>query len=70
MPHSTEQKIKLLVVVDILKQSTDEEHFITTQEIIVVLEHHRISVSRKALYADTETHRTHKVPPSLCIPAE
>lgn len=54
MLHSTKQKIKLLVLWDILQKNTDEEHSMTTQEIIAVLDRRGISVSRKTLYEDIE----------------
>lgn len=54
MPHATEQKIKLLVLWDILQKNTDEEHSMTTQEIIAALDQRGISVSRKTLYEDIE----------------
>lgn len=45
LAHSTEQKIKLLVLWDILQKNTDEEHPMTTQNIIVALKEHGVSVS-------------------------
>lgn len=47
MSHTTEQKIKLLVLWDILQKNTDEENSMTTQEIIAALNQRVISVSRK-----------------------
>lgn len=54
MSHTTEQKIKLLVLWDILQKNTDEEHFMTTRELIAELERCGISVSRKTLYEDID----------------
>lgn len=54
MSHSSEQKIKLLVLWDILQKNTDEEHPITTPNLIAELERFGISVSRKTLYKDIE----------------
>lgn len=54
MSHTTEQKIKLLVLWDILQKNTDEERSMTTQEIITALEKQDIAVSRKTLYEDIE----------------
>lgn len=34
MPRANEQKIKLLVLYDILQRETDEEHPLSTNEII------------------------------------
>lgn len=52
MSHSAEQKIKLLVLWDILQKNTDEEHSMTTQDIMTALDKCDISVSRKTLYED------------------
>lgn len=52
MAHTTEQKIKLLVLWDILQRKTDEEHSMTTQDIIAALNQRGITVSRKTLYED------------------
>lgn len=52
MSHSAEQKIKLLVLWDILQKNTDEEHSMTTQDIMTALNKCDISVSRKTLYED------------------
>lgn len=54
MPHSTEQKVKLLVLWDILQKNTDEEHPLTTNAIIAALKERGIAVSRKTLYEDIE----------------
>ena len=52
LAHSTEQKIKLLVLWDILQKNTDEEKPMTTHNIVTELEQCGISVSRKTLYED------------------
>ncbi len=52
MPHSTEQKIKLLVLYDLLCRFTDDNHALNTDEIIVLLAEKNISVSRKILLQD------------------
>ena len=52
MSHSAEQIIKLLVLWDILQKNTDEEHSMTTQDIMTALDKCDISVSRKTLYED------------------
>ncbi len=54
MPHTSEQKIKLLVLWDILQKNTDEEHPLTTNAIIAALSERGIAVSRKTLYEDIE----------------
>lgn len=52
MPHSTEQKIKLLVLYELLCQFTDENHALNTDEIITLLGEKKIAVSRKILLED------------------
>lgn len=52
MAHDSEQKIKLLVLYDILCRLTDEEHALNTDELIVELAKYNIKASRKILPAD------------------
>ena len=52
MPRTTEQKIKLLVLYDLLCKYTDEDHALTTGEIIEKLKEKGIEVSRKILPGD------------------
>lgn len=59
MVRVTEQKIKLLVLWDILQKNTDEEHSMTTQELIAALQERNIAVSRKTLYEDIELLNKH-----------
>lgn len=54
MSRSTEQKIKLLVLYEILYKNTDEERTMTTGELIASLKEKGIEVSRKTLYEDIE----------------
>ncbi len=49
MAKNTDSSIKLLVLYDILLKSTDEEHALSTNEIIEELKKRGISVSRKVL---------------------
>lgn len=52
MAHTTEQKIKLLVLYDLLCRLTDENHALNTDEIISLLAEKNIAVSRKILLQD------------------
>ncbi len=52
MSRTKEQKIKLLVLYDLLCKLSDEEHFLTTNEIISLLVKQGIDVSRKILPND------------------
>lgn len=52
MPRSAEQKIKLLVLYDLLQKETDEEHALSTDEIIEKLYEKGIEVARKVLPGD------------------
>lgn len=54
MSHSTEQKIKLLVLWDILCKQTDENHALNTDEIISLLAEKGIAASNKILIRDIE----------------
>ena len=54
MPYNKEQKIKLLVLYDILCRKTDEEHALSTEDIIAELAKFNIESSRKTLPQDIE----------------
>lgn len=55
MSRNTEQKIKLLILYEILQKKTDETNPMTTQELISALKERGIEVSRKTLYEDIQT---------------
>ena len=57
MAKSTMQKSKILYLVKILQEQTDEEHGITVSEIISALDGYGISAERKSVYDDIETLR-------------
>ncbi len=52
------QKLKLLVLRQILWEETDEEHPMTMEEIIDRLAHHGIAAERKSIYSDLELLRS------------
>ena len=52
MSRNAEQKIKLLVLYDILCRLTDENHALNSDELIDELAKNNISVSRKVLPLD------------------
>ena len=54
MPRASEQKIKLLVLYELLKTETDEAHPLTTKELIAALGGYGIEVTRKTLYEDID----------------
>ena len=54
MARSQMQKVKLLYILDILKQNTDEEHAVSTKEIIRILQENGIHADRKTIYSDVE----------------
>ena len=54
MPRNAEQKVKLLVLYDILQRNTDDTHALNTDEIIAELEKRGITVARKVLPNDIE----------------
>ena len=55
MSRSSEQKIKLLILYDLLQKNTDEEHLMTTNEITEALKNLGVVVTRKTLYDDIAT---------------
>ncbi len=57
MPKSANQKLKLLYLMQLLLQKTDEEHQLTVQEMIDELAKRDISAERKSIYADLEALR-------------
>lgn len=54
MSKTTDSSIKLLVLYDILLKMTDDEHALSTNEIIAELQKRGISVSRKVLPSDID----------------
>ena len=51
---SENQKLKLLEILNILCTKTDEDHLLSTQELIDALASRDIPVERKTLYSDIE----------------
>ncbi len=58
MAKGSNQKIKLLALLDILKKKSDEEHPLSMPQIIALLSHYGVSAERKSLYDDMETLRS------------
>ena len=54
MARKDNQKLKLLYLLKILSENTDENHGLSVKEIIEVLEGYGISAERKSLYSDFE----------------
>ncbi len=54
MPRHSGQKLKILYILDILRQYSDEENPINSAEIIEKLNEYGISAERKAIYADLQ----------------
>lgn len=52
MPKSSNQKLKLLYIIKILSEQTDEEHCISTQKLIEELAKYDIKAERKSIYDD------------------
>ena len=52
MPKSANQKLKLLYIRDFLLRNTDDEHSVTTKQIIEELERLDIKAERKSIYDD------------------
>ena len=54
MPRNAEQKIRLLVLYDILRKETDEEHPFSTKELLDKLAARGIQATRQTVYDDIE----------------
>lgn len=52
MPKSTNQKLKLLYILKILSEQTDEEHCMSAQRLIEELAKYEIKAERKSIYDD------------------
>lgn len=59
MAKSSNQKLKLVYLMKILLEKTDETHSITMSEIIDALQAYGIGAERKSLYGDLETLRVY-----------
>lgn len=57
MPKSSNQKLKILYVLKILWEKTDESHVLSINEILSLLEAYGIKAERKSLYDDFESLR-------------
>ena len=58
MAKSANQKIKLLALLEILRQKSDEQHPLTIARLIELLDGYGVSAERKSLYDDMEVLRT------------
>ena len=54
MPKSLKQKEKLLRILEILERKTDEDHYISTRELIEELSKYDIEAERKSIYDDID----------------
>ena len=54
MAKSSNQKLKLLYLLQILQERTDDEHGLSMQEIIAALSKYDIEAERKSIYSDLE----------------
>lgn len=52
MPKSPNQKLKLLYLIRILREETDEEHVLNAQQLIEHLEKYDVTAERKSIYDD------------------
>jgi predicted DNA-binding transcriptional regulator YafY len=59
MPKSPNQKLKLLYLMKILEEKTDEDHALTAQELITELGRWDIQAERKSIYDDLEALRVY-----------
>ena len=54
MAKTEKQKLKLLYIMQYLMERTDEDHMVTTQDIIGYLEQYGIHAERKSIYTDID----------------
>lgn len=54
MAKSSNQKLKLLYIYDMLKRNSNEEHPVSTKSLIEMLENKGINAERKSIYDDIE----------------
>ena len=52
------QKLKIMYLMKILMEETDEEHYLTLQQIVEKLNAYGVTAERKSLYSDIENLRT------------
>lgn len=52
MPKSENQKLKILYILDYLKQNSRQENPISAEELMEMLDQHNIRCARKAVYSD------------------
>ena len=55
MSKSSNQKLKIIYLMDILMEYTDDDHFLSMQEIIKHLSKFNINAERKSIYDDLQT---------------
>ncbi|MCD8501628.1 MAG: hypothetical protein LRY71_08095 [Bacillaceae bacterium] len=53
MPNNN-QKLKILYILKILMEQTDENHPLSTNDLIIALKHYDIDAERKSIYTDIE----------------
>lgn len=58
MPRSFQQKLKILYLMKVFSEQTDEMHPITVKELIAYLEEFGIHAERKTIYDDIDSLRT------------
>lgn len=54
MPKGANQKLKLIYLIKIMLEKTDEEHGLTRTEIESALEAYGVTAERKSIYSDFE----------------
>ncbi|HOP12166.1 MAG TPA: WYL domain-containing protein [Oscillospiraceae bacterium] len=57
MPRSNNQKLKILYLMKLLLERTDEDHPLTMQQLLTELEAKGVTAERKSIYDDLETLR-------------
>lgn len=61
MARSSQQKLKIIYIMDYLLRKTDEKHPVSTAQLIEMLDSHGISSERKSIYDDIECLRNYGI---------
>ena len=62
MPRSSFQKLKIIYIMEYLLKNSDEDHTVTTNQIIAYLKSHDITAERKTIYSDIDALRDFGIP--------
>ena len=71
MPRSSFQKLKIIYIMEYLLKNSDENHAVTTSQIIAYLKSHYITAERKTIYAsNSQVSPFSRLGKKLCMAVE